>query len=120
MLPARHRLRTRAEFAAAVRSRRCGGPLLIVHCSVPDDPGRPSREASPPRVGFVVSKAVGNAVVRNRTKRRLRALMAQRMVAVPDGTDVVVRARPVAADASHEVLARELDRCLNRCLRSLR
>ncbi len=67
-----------------------------------------------------MSKAVGNAVIRNRTKRRLRALMAQRVVVVPDGTDIVVRARAVAVDASHEVLARELDRCLNRCLRSLR
>jgi ribonuclease P protein component len=42
------------------------------------------------RFGFVVSKAVGNAVVRNRVKRRLRAA-AHRVVSQPLSVDVVVR-----------------------------
>lgn len=49
----------------------------------------------PLRVGFVVSKAVGNAVVRNRVKRRLRHLVAARPEVT--GADVVVRALPPAA-----------------------
>ena len=96
MLPARHRLRHGADFAAAVRGhagRSTIGPrLIVVHANQTD-----ARAGLPPRVGFVVSKAVGSAVVRNRTKRRLRALMHQRLLLLPLGTDVVVRANPLAA-----------------------
>ncbi len=49
------------------------------------------------RVGFVVSKAVGDAVRRNRVLRRLRHLSADRISLTPAGTDVVVRALPAAA-----------------------
>jgi ribonuclease P protein component len=49
------------------------------------------------RVGFVVSKAVGGAVVRNRVKRRLRHLVAQEIGASSTVQDVVVRALPASA-----------------------
>ncbi len=71
-----------------------------------------ARADLPPRVGFVVSKAVGNAVVRNRTKRRLRASMAGHVNRVPTGWDLVVRANPAAAQASWV----ELDAALGRQL----
>lgn len=51
------------------------------------------------QVGFVVSKAVGNAVVRNRVKRRLRHLVAAALTSAPDvpaGTAIVIRALPGA------------------------
>ena len=58
---------------------------------------RPIDEQDPPatRVGFVVSKKVGNAVTRNRVKRRLRHIVRGYMPTV--GTDVGVRALPDAA-----------------------
>lgn len=55
------------------------------------------------RVGFVVSKAVGGAVVRNRVKRRLRHLVAQELVSAPGPRDVVVRALPAAATSPARV-----------------
>lgn len=82
------------------------------------------------RVGFVVSRAVGGAVVRNRVTRRLRALVAERLdqltspspgaAVSPCGngepigaaTLLVVRARPAAATASFVELARDLDAAL--------
>jgi len=50
-----------------------------------------------PQVGFVVSKAVGGAVVRNRVKRRLRELSRPLVMAMPQRWSVVVRALPTAA-----------------------
>jgi ribonuclease P protein component len=50
------------------------------------------------RFGFVVSKKVGGAVVRNRVKRRLRE--ATRLMTWAEGYDVVVIARAAAIDAS--------------------
>lgn len=117
MLPARSRLRERADFAAAVRgprSTRAGSRLLVVHATTAD-----ARTDTPPRVGFVVSRAVGGAVVRNRTKRRLRAIVAARLHRLPPGTDVVVRANPPAGAASSVDLAEALDPLWDRVIRRL-
>ncbi len=107
MLPAPNRLRERADFTSAVRASggsRAGSRLLVVHAHQTD-----ARAGLPPRVGFVVSRTVGNAVVRNRTRRRLRALVASRLAVVPAGTDLVVRANPAAATATSGELAKALD-----------
>jgi ribonuclease P protein component len=63
-------------------------------------------------VGFVVSKAVGNAVTRNRVKRRLRALTAERIAGLPADTGLVVRALAPAAEADYATLAHDLDGAL--------
>ncbi|WP_447038550.1 ribonuclease P protein component [Streptomyces sp. DSM 118878] len=118
MLPTEHRLRRREDFATAVRrGRRAGRPLLVVHLrSGATDPHVPGETLPPTRAGFVVSKAVGNAVVRNTVKRRLRHLMRDRLASVPPGSLVVVRALPGAGDADHAQLARDLDTALQRLL----
>ena len=71
---------------------------------------------TPPAVGLVVSKAVGNAVVRNRVKRRLRHQVATQLSGLPAGTSVVLRALPAAASRNSAELAEELRTGLNRCL----
>jgi len=86
---------------------------MVVHLKAGSPTGTGPVEG--PRVGFVVSKAVGNAVARNLVKRRLRHLARERTALVPPESMVVVRALPGAALASYDELARELDRCLERC-----
>nr|WP_202881491.1 ribonuclease P protein component [Pedococcus badiiscoriae] len=111
-MPAGHRLRASSDFAATFRGprgARAGSTLIVVHANQAD-----ARAGQPPRVGFVVSKAVGGAVVRNRTKRRLRALMAARVGSLPLGVDLVVRANPFAAQANSSSLGLELDGLLAR------
>lgn len=83
----------------------------MVHANVTD-----SRAGLPPRVGFVVSKAVGNAVVRNRTKRRMRAAIATRLDGIPAGVDVVVRAQPAAANATFAELSDALIPLLHKAI----
>jgi len=112
MLPADVRMRRRSDFTMAVRrGSRAGSPSVSGHLLA----GLPSGE--PPRVGFIVSRAVGTAVARNRVKRRLRVLMRQYLGALPRGSLLVVRASPRAAAARHADLAADLDLVVNKLLR---
>ena len=67
-----------------------------------------------PVVGFVVSKSVGGAVVRNRTKRRLRALIRPLLTELTPGTRLVVRALPAAAGSTAAALRQDLLHALGR------
>src|SRR4029453_19528847 len=70
VLAAAQRLRRSTDFAAAIRGgRRVGRGTVVVHLLIEEPASAPEA-----RAGFVVSKAVGNAVVRNRVRRRLRHL----------------------------------------------
>ena len=98
MLPARDRVRLAHDFKTAFRSgNRAGSRVLVVHAAAADT------ESHAARVGFVVSKAVGNAVVRNRTKRRLREIARRHLPQLPPGL-YVVRALPAAAGADFATL----------------
>lgn len=115
MLPAAHRLADSDTFRATVRrGRRAASRSVVVHLSVSDDPG-------PALVGFVVSKAVGNSVVRNRVKRRLRHQAREQLSvleSLPGSAVLVVRALPAAATADSRELGADLARCLDRVLSS--
>lgn len=90
MLSREARLTSSADFRRVVaQGARTGRDKLVVHAMKTTGPAA--------RAGFVVSKAVGNAVVRNSVKRRLRHLCAPRLLASPFPVDVVVRALPPAA-----------------------
>lgn len=116
MLPAAHRLGDSDSFGVAVRrGRRAGTATLVVHLWT-DDQG----ETAPVAVGFTVSKAVGNAVVRNRVKRRLRHLTREHLASLqesPGRVVLVVRALPAAAGATYEQLGEDLSRSLARASR---
>lgn len=109
MLSPRNRMRHSTEFGSVMRSgRRASRDALGVIYLAPEHP-RHTDDAEPPRVGFIVSKAVGGAVVRKRVQRRLRHLMRERLGLLPNGSLLVVRAKPLAAQLRQEDLAVQLD-----------
>lgn len=107
MLAAAHRVTDAATFREVVRrGSRASTRRVVVHVRV---------TGGPVRAGFVVSKAVGGAVQRNRVKRRLRHLVSERIAhGRLAGCDVVVRALPAAAGATSAQLGSELDDALTR------
>lgn len=89
------RLRRRADFLTCARARRQSLPAFLLQGRARAAGETP--DAAAVRVGFTASRKVGNAVARNRAKRRLRA--AARAVlpeAARPGWDYVLVARPEA------------------------
>ncbi|MGZ5404819.1 MAG: ribonuclease P protein component [Nocardioides sp.] len=118
MLSAANRLTDAGSYRTVIRSgRRAGSRTLVVHLVDSIDPVMQEAPVSP-RVGLVVSKAVGNAVIRNRVQRRLRHLVREQLDRLPSTGVLVIRALPAAAGASSVELLADLDRCLQRVLSS--
>ena len=114
MLSARNRMRRSGDFTETVRGGvRGGGRTLVVHLYV-------GLTGEDPLVGFVVSKAVGNSVVRHRVQRQLRHLMRERVRDMPAGARLVVRALPAAAGKDSRDLGRDLDAAVGTALRKVR
>jgi ribonuclease P protein component len=112
MLPAAARMRKRSEFTRTVRGGRRAGRELVSGYLL-----RQPGHDEPARVGFVVSRAVGGAVVRNKVRRRLRHLARGYLGSLPEGSLLVVRANPRAATARQADLAAELDLVIGALLR---
>ncbi|MFE3441712.1 ribonuclease P protein component [Nocardia sp. NPDC059180] len=115
MLPESYRLHRRADFSRTVRrGRRTGRRDLVVHAFVHTvDPAAEATEdalvrVGGPRFGLIVSKAVGNAVIRHRVARRLRHICAEVGDEIPVEADIVIRALPGAATADSAELLRQL------------
>ena len=118
MLPQQSRMRRPEDFRRALRTgRRAGGSVVAAHLLLPAGNHGAVRSGDPAKVGFIVSRAVGSAVVRNRVKRRLRELMRRRVASLPGGCLLVLRAHPAAAGARQADLAADLDLVIGRLLR---
>jgi len=103
-----HRLTRGTDYKSVVRRGvRCGGARVITSILV-------TGEARESRFGFIISKQVGTAVIRNTVRRRLKAVCADALTDVPEGTDVVIRALPASASASFAELKADVTRCLAR------
>jgi ribonuclease P protein component len=103
-----NRLTRGADYKAVVRrGRRCAGAHTVTYVTS-------SEEDRVVRVGFIVSKQVGTAVVRNTVRRRLKAVCAEALPTLRPGTDIVIRALPSSARAPFGDLRAEVARCLAR------
>lgn len=108
MLARPNRLTRGADYKAVVRrGRRCANPHTVTYTTA-------SGEDRGARFGFIVSRQVGPAVVRNTVRRRLKAVCAEALPTVRAGSDVVIRALPNAATAPFGELRAEVTRCLSR------
>lgn len=101
------RLRKRHEFRRAARGVRCETPAFVIQASATPD-------ATPPGVGFTVTRKIGKAVVRNRIRRRLRAAVVAESAAFRPSTDYVLVARPAALTAGFGELRSEIAGALPR------
>jgi ribonuclease P protein component len=100
------RLRKRAEFLAVRRGERRRGRFFLVEALKRGDEGAP-------RVGYTVTKKVGNAVIRNRVRRRLKEAMRVHAAAdMAPGHDYVIVGRDDVLAAPFGQLKAELSRRL--------
>ena len=109
------RLKRRAEFLqAAAANRKWVAPGLILQVrrqpsteSQNDDAPR-TAALEPVRVGFTASRKVGNAVARNRARRRLRAVARDVLSHAEPGNDFVLIARPATVNRDYQALVTDL------------
>ena len=101
-----NRLRHRADFLKAyAKGRAIGGRCFTVFVLDRGDEGSV-------RFGFTVTRRLGNAVVRNGMKRRLRASVREFVDGVRLGHDIVVNAKHPALDLRGEKIGRDLREAL--------
>lgn len=97
------RLKSRPQFLAVRKGEQRRGPLFLLEVLDRDEPD------SPPRVGFTVTKKHGNAVERNRMRRRLReAVRLSAAFAMKPGHDYVIVARRDLLNAPFERIGKTL------------
>lgn len=127
------RLRNHSEFVGVLRLRnRVTSADIVAHYALPHQRSRYARpltnvrdsqvcregtqesvqvaDTRTNRLGLAVSKAVGNAVTRNKVKRRFRILARRYESYLPTGCDVVLRARPQASSTDFESLEAQVKR----------
>jgi ribonuclease P protein component len=103
-------IRSRGTFEALRRSRHRGrsGPVSVVYV--------PQRGWSRCEVAYAINRQVGNAVTRNRLRRRLRSILSERAAALPTGA-YLVRTEPDASQLGFYELKVAMRRALEQAVR---
>jgi ribonuclease P protein component len=105
------RLKRRAEFQRVSRGRRAQAETFTLQANPRAEPNAPHADAPQARVGFTVTKKVGDAVERNRIRRRLKeALRSAREVARSPGHDYVLMARREALTRPFAALIADIEK----------
>ncbi len=104
------RLRRRSEFLRVQDKGHKITADCLLALVLPNDTGLT-------RVGLTVSNKVGNSVVRNKIRRRLRELYRKRQQLMPRGIDLVVIARNSAATADFAAMTRAFERVTGELVR---
>ena len=108
-------LRKRREFLDAAKARRSAAPGLVVQMHKRRNPGPSDLAEASIGVGYTASRKVGNAVQRNRAKRRMRALAQAHLPHQGKaGHNYVLIARQALLDRSFADLESDLSSCLAR------
>jgi len=107
--PSPARLKRRPEFLrVAAKGRKAATHGVVVQALTRDDRG-------PARIGFTVTKKIGNAVVRNRTRRRLKEAARLEFAAnPPSGVDLVLIGREGTRNRAFADLRDDLRRALRK------
>src|SRR3954471_15587441 len=102
------RMKQRADFLAAAKGAKVPAGAFVLQA-------RSRGDTAPPRFGFTVSKKVGNAVERNRVRRRLREIVRRHAALLPEpGHDYVLIGRRAALQMPFEAMAADFTGALTR------
>ena len=118
-MPARHHRVTRGEdYRRIVRTgNRVGGAYCITYAVSRALPGQLEAQKNdrlPARFGYIISKAVGNAVTRNLVRRRMKSIAQAMIHEGASGVDIVFRALPAAATATYSELEQSMRKAVSR------
>jgi ribonuclease P protein component len=102
-------LTKRRDFLAANAGKRAPMPAFVLLVRRRDD------EDATMRIGYTVTKKIGNAVVRNRIKRRIREAFRLHRAEIGSQWDIVVNPRRAALGASFPDIERALGKVIEKC-----
>jgi ribonuclease P protein component len=103
----KYRLKSSADFRRVRRTGKSYAHPLAILIVAPNEYGVS-------RCGIVASKALGSAVVRNRAKRRMRAVIQSLLPAISSGWDMILIARPASLEAEWSELRKGMNDLLRR------
>lgn len=98
MLPRKLRLREKSLYRAVfAHARSFSGKYVVIYI-----------KEGPSRFGFIASKKVGNAVVRNRAKRLMREVIRLHLSEIQDNTQIICIARASIRGVSYSMVENTL------------